>query len=686
MMKRNPNLLFLLCLPLVLMLSCAGQRRFPWPLTASNPVLVSEVETLNLDYHRTRSQVLLRRVLRPTRANLDVAAYQANVMRAQPAAAKFVPGQGLVPAAGELFAGVLVPESLGASLAKTPLSPTEAQRPLAFSPLVDVLAQWNYDLASPLEDARSAVRIEAWGGEKSPALQYQEISLLYLHKPPAGGDWQWWVKIEFAPWARLFADMPDEDGDSAPEIYGRLRPDLVNPACSDYVLGAYSSQPLDESAVRTWANELASYWYPSLNTDIVDLQGSRRWPTAATEKEIVAELDGLVVNDPAVVILGKPQGRPVYNVFVIPSLTPAAPTAPAAVSAAGARKTTPLLSPVAKALAEELDQRGSISNWEAKLAKQHRAMRRRLRSRSSKIKALAGIDGFLFFRNSLEYVLSGDLRKQKPGKNPFPAIVDFNDFLAEQGVDFLLVPIPTKAEVYPDKISKGPVKLDSLPILNPHGRKFLADLTDAGVEVLDVLPALLAARVKRKPEQEPLYQPQDTHWTDRGLRLVADLVAERVRRYPWFAEANAEPVRYRLEKKNFKRKGDLVSRLAEREKRRYRPQSLVGQQVITPEGKPYEDDPASPVTLLGDSFTGVYQRTYCRHAGVSAHVAHALGLPIDLVMSYGGGPNVRRKLLRRGPDALKQKRLVIWMFAARDLYNYWEAWEPTPRDQKGESR
>jgi alginate O-acetyltransferase complex protein AlgJ len=45
-------------------------------------------------------------------------------------------------------------------------------------------------------------------------------------------------------------------------------------------------------------------------------------------------------------------------------------------------------------------------------------------------------------------------------------------------------------------------------------------------------------------------------------------------------------------------------------------------------------------------------------------------------MSYGGGPNVRQKLMRRGADALDSKKLVIWIMTARDLYDHWENWEP----------
>ena len=110
--------------------------------------------------------------------------------------------------------------------------------------------------------------------------------------------------------------------------------------------------------------------------------------------------------------------------------------------------------------------------------------------------------------------------------------------------------------------------------------------------------------------------------------------------------------------------------------RRYQPETLVGVQVLRPDGAPYDDDAASPDVLLGDSFTGVYQLTDCEHAGLSAHLARALGHPVDLVMSYGGGPNVRHKLMRRGAADLGNKRLVIWVMTARDLYNYWEDWEP----------
>jgi hypothetical protein len=289
----------------------------------------------------------------------------------------------------------------------------------------------------------------------------------------------------------------------------------------------------------------------------------------------------------------------------------------------------------------------------------------------------------LFYARSMSYVLGGDLGKQRADKNPIPAIVRFRDLLAKHGVDLLFVPVPTKVEIYPERAATAPgadpapVRRFAGQIVNPFERKFLLELSEKGIETLDLFPAFANERAHDPAvgKGEPLYQAEDTHWGARGLELAAKLVAERVRRYPWYRPLGAHPRVYRTKDASFTRHGDLVSRLPEAEQAKVAPATLVGQQVLKPDGAPYEDDPDSPIVLLGDSFTGVYELMDCEHAGVSAHIARALGTPVDLVMSYGGGPNVRSKLLRRGEGALSSKKLVIWMMTARDLYDFGEGWE-----------
>jgi alginate O-acetyltransferase complex protein AlgJ len=199
------------------------------------------------------------------------------------------------------------------------------------------------------------------------------------------------------------------------------------------------------------------------------------------------------------------------------------------------------------------------------------------------------------------------------------------------------------------------------------------------VETVDLLPALLAARKASGAGDEPLFQAQDTHWTARGLELAARLVGERVKRYPWYAGIAAHRRAYGTKDESFSRHGDLHSRLPEPERAKYQPETLVGHQVLAPDGALYEDDPDSPIVVLGDSFTGVYQLMDCEHAGISAHLAKEIGYPVDLLMSYGGGPNVREKLVKRGLDKLGDKKLVIWMMTARDLHDHVEGWQPLPK-------
>jgi alginate O-acetyltransferase complex protein AlgJ len=331
---------------------------------------------------------------------------------------------------------------------------------------------------------------------------------------------------------------------------------------------------------------------------------------------------------------------------------------------------------VASAVERELAAHGgSWEAWQKEQAPLHAALKQRLAAMPAGSKALAGEGGFLFFRNGLEYVVGGDLTKQPSGKNPLPVIREFQRMLAARGVDFLFVPVPTKEEIFPDALDPAG-RPRAGKVVNPYGRKLLLDLAREGIETIDLLPAFLAARSRAEQRgEEPLYQRQDTHWTDRGLRLAAELVATRIKGYPWYADLTKHARKLRTRPAAFTRFGDLHSRLPEVEKARYRPESLHAQQVIDA-GKLYEDDADSPVIMLGDSFTGVYELTDAEHAGVSAHVARAIGYPIDLVMSYGGGPNVRQKLMRRGVEGLAGKKLVIWMMTARDLYNYWEDWKP----------
>ena len=650
----------------------AGAAKFPWGEGArGKPAPHVDVRTLNEDYARTRSQVWVREVSKPTRAALDYAAYHANFMIADPEPEAPLPAAG-VPDTSHPFSGQLETSSLTGDLSKTALSPVEQQGALAFAPLSEFLQAHKVPGADALAEVGSAVRSEKWGLQLPPGTSGQLLSELYLHQGASAVEL--WAKVEFAPWFTPFAAASDQDGDGFPELYGRVASSVVTPGLVSAIQKDYVEPVLSPAEVKGWANQLSSYWYPSFNTDLIP--PGPTWPDQQTEPEIKRELGGRSFASPTFVLRGKPQGKATYNVFLVhtPGAEPQATAVPSkpALRLAKTRPTPTPGSVVETVQGELAAQGGSWPKWAEKLAPVRDNLKKRLKAMPPKVKALSGHDGFLFYRNDLEYVTGGDLEKQRKGKNPLPVIVEFKKLLDEQGVDFLFVPVPTKLEVYPEELDPE-FKALSGQVINPAFRKLLASLAKEGIEVFDLLPALLHAKSAGGPEL--LFQHQDTHWTDRGLRLTAELLTARVKKYPWYEELVKHKRAYELRETSFTRFGDLQSRLPEAEQKKYTPETLVAHQVLAA-GKPYEDDPDSPVVLLGDSFTGVYELTDAEHAGVSAHIARGIGYPLDLVMSYGGGPNVRQKLMRRGVEALGPKKLVIWMMTARDLFNYWEDWEP----------
>jgi hypothetical protein len=677
----STRLLVPVLLSLLVWIGCRpGASKLPWAESA--PAAQAEhahVRTLNSGYDRRRSRVLVREVDAPTRAQLDYAAYHQNFMIAQAEPEGETGTDNAVTAdTKNPFGGLLDPATLTGDIHKLGLSEAERASPLAFEPLVRFLAAKKVAGVERFQELDAKVRDESWGLPRRPGVITQAPTELFLHRS-SGGSVELFAKVEFEPWFRGLGALPDQDQDGYPEIYGRVKPQASDSEALALIDSEYVSRPLDEAELKVWKNELVSYWYPSFNTDLVE--PSAVFPDEHTEAAIREELSGRTFEKPSIIVRGKPQGEPTYAVFIVKDAAgaPVAKTAPAKGTALRLKKTTPTPNSrkLERDIAAELSNEGggSWEAWGTKLGPVRETAKRTLKRVKGDSQAVAGAHGFLFFKRSLEYVGSGDLEKQRKGKNPVPAIVEFKQALAARGVDFLFVPVPTKLEIFPDELDPK-LRPFAGKVIQPYARKLAQRLAANGVEVVDLVRPLLAARAAEKAGEEPLYQRQDTHWSSRGLELAAKVLAARVKEYPWYAELSKHARRYSTRPASFQRFGDLHSRLPESEQAAYKPESLVGRQVLDERGKPYEDDADSPIVILGDSYTGVYQLTDVEHAGVSAHLAKNVSYPVDLVMSYGGGPNVRNKLMRRGAAALESKKVVIWIMTARDLYDYWEDWEP----------
>ncbi|HEX7511042.1 MAG TPA: hypothetical protein VF335_07070, partial [Chitinivibrionales bacterium] len=426
---------------------------------------------------------------------------------------------------------------------------------------------------------------------------------------------------------------------------------------------------------------LASYWYPKLNTDIVDMTGQTQWPNDQTEEDIVKEVKGLTVKNPLVIIRGNPLGSVLYNLFVVdfPEIKPA-PVAAVQVSAQAAVKADTGRSQNTAdnyaRFAEEIKRNGDYGAWAARYAAFRKALADTVSKIPASIMGFKGKDDWVFFRKDIDFLNAGDLSTQAPEKNPIPRLVEFRRLLEKTNTALLFVVVPNKSEVYFDKLP-GRAPADASAMINPYGRKFLKDAQDSGIEVIDLLPLFLAAKQNDAEYNEAVYQKQDTHWTLRGLDIAAGAIADRIKQYEWYAQTSKTPIHYSLKDTTFPRQGDIVDKLAAADQASYPAVMLRAKQVFTPQGTPFKpSNPQAPILLIGDSFTGVFEIVDCKAAGVGARIAEKTNTPVDIITSWGGGPQVREKMLRARKKDLPAKRVVIYMMVERDLYNYSGGWAP----------
>ncbi len=683
---------------------------------AAGAVPVSEadraaVAALASGFDPASSLVAARLVEAPTRALLDWQARHDNPVLYQTANQTLTAPTPAPEPITLTFDGLFVPGTVVDDMADTPLAEVQ---PMAPGLLADYLAKWNFTAAEPFLVMLATVSQQTWGNPYG-GVPLQQISAVYLRRDEM--VLQLWVEVEFDPAVTFVKGVTDGDGDGFAEMFAQVAGHQLPIELLQRIRDDYLHRWLSDDEVKTYFFELASAWYPTANTTLVEEPAMRPWPNEATEEPIRALLGETAFEAPTAVMRAEPEeGRILYLVFCVdadpakaPTEAPAEPTIPAV--GEGGEVPTPGAAPgrgrrgdgegrpprrrpeqppgefvliaspatahesnLARWRAELAANGGTWAAWAERLTDYRAFVRAQLDSRPERIKALFGLDGQLFFRGSLEYLIAGDLREQADERDPFPAIVDYQQQLAARGIDLLLVVIPSKPEVYPRAAGPLPV---GMSIAQPYTRKLLLELGEAGVEAVDLLPEFVAAAAGETPEDEPFYMFQDTHWSNRAARLAARLMAERVKQYDWFANLPA-PRAYTTREAAFSRMGDLRGMLPDAEKLQFPPMELVAEQVVNPNGSLYEDDPTSPIVMLGDSFCGTFHHEDCGHAGVSAHLARELGVPIDLVMAHGSGPKIRANLAQRGPGALDGKRLVIWTVVARDLWHYWAPWAKVP--------
>lgn len=278
---------------------------------------------------------------------------------------------------------------------------------------------------------------------------------------------------------------------------------------------------------------------------------------------------------------------------------------------------------------------------------------------------LPGQDGWLFLRSELRHIGVGPFwgdaaakvsKATSPDKaDPIPAILDFHAQLKAMGIELILMPVPCKALMYPEKLSGA----DAAGRLDTVHQEFFKLLEEKGVKVLDL--AEIFWKQKGCSESPLLYCKTDTHWSPYGCEVAAREIKKRMGSPDWLP---AKPDAFPTQAETRTIVGDLTEGKGS--------EALALRVVQAPEAA--LEDKASPVILLGDSHTLVFHAGADLHgtgAGLADQLAVELGLAVDVIGVRGSGATPARiNLMRRAkadPSYLAGKKVVIWCFAAREF-------------------
>jgi hypothetical protein len=314
-------------------------------------------------------------------------------------------------------------------------------------------------------------------------------------------------------------------------------------------------------------------------------------------------------------------------------------------------------------------------------------------------KAVPGQGGWFFYKPDVDYLVRPYIRdprsiivdpNDKPvTDDPIKAIVAFKDQLAKNGTDLLVMIIPVKASIYPDVLNSSVPPTTSGKI--SQSLRIIDELNKNGVETVDLFSAFAEERKNDASCGDSLYLAKDTHWRARGARTAARVVAERIKKYPWYTPGNTT---YQLDSLTIDRNGDVgvmttlpsikihdLTMSFPTEKTRCYQVFTLAKDDATGETQRvlYKDDyKNAQILILGDSFSRIYQTDEPRSAGWIAHCAYELSQPVASIVNDGGASTLVRQSLARKASLLKGKKLVVWEVVERDFRFGEEGWKDVP--------
>ncbi len=276
-------------------------------------------------------------------------------------------------------------------------------------------------------------------------------------------------------------------------------------------------------------------------------------------------------------------------------------------------------------------------------------------------------EGWLFLVRELRHLSTGRFW-EKPWEevaanatDPVPSMVEFKHLLEERGIKLVLVPVPAKARVYPEKLDQNFAPGDAGEIT-----PFLELLRSQGLTVIDLEDHFRGRREAGDLTQ--WYCAQDAHFSPAAIVALAELVGAEL------GVKSSESRAMTLSEKEISITGDQVA--GSEWEGKLPGENLTLRSVTSQGNRGVESNPESPFLLMGDSHTLVFHQgkengMHCRGAGLLDHLSYRFGEAFDLVGVRGSGlVQVRKQLYYRAtaePGFWDRKKLVVWVFSEREF-------------------
>lgn len=291
--------------------------------------------------------------------------------------------------------------------------------------------------------------------------------------------------------------------------------------------------------------------------------------------------------------------------------------------------------------------------------------------------AYIGRDGWLFFRPGVNYVTGpgfldddrllkrsrgGAAWEDAPTPDPRPAILELHSYLQAQGVQLILMPAPVKAMLHPEHLSSrytagGPV------LQNPSWNAFVSEMSEAGVTLVDPSTAMQTV--------SNMFLKTDTHWTPEAMLAATKALADITRDTLQLSAPTTPPWSTRaVEVTNL---GDIAANsLQLADAGIFQAETVTIQQLIDPPDLTKDAE----IVFLGDSFANIYSvdkgLAWGDDAGLAHQLANELGQPLLAFTQNDNAAFATRQMLfshalKQGSGFWKNKKVVIWEFAIREL-------------------